>query len=144
MEVEMDGACSAHGEMRCIGCYISRKTREEESTWEERVCVCIWGDMYHRKMGLKEIRRECAEWTQLAKNSGWWRAVVDTVMCLGLPWRAMNFFQYLSYCQLLKKAPAASSCVLMSNTTCPRSEITYNLLLLLLDIMLTRLLGHIY
>jgi hypothetical protein len=40
------------------------------------------------RMDLKEIGWGCVEWIELAQDRGWWRAVVNTMMNLGVmaPW----------------------------------------------------------
>jgi hypothetical protein len=59
-----------------------------------------WED--NTKLELKEIGIDEANWIRLAQDRVQWRAFVDTVMNLRVPYRKQNFFDRLSDYQLFK------------------------------------------
>jgi hypothetical protein len=54
------------------------------------------------KIDLREIRIDGANWTQLAQDRVQWRAYVNTVMNLRIPYESRIFFEKLSDNQLFK------------------------------------------
>jgi hypothetical protein len=58
------------------------------------------------KLDLGEIGRDGMEWIDLVQDRDKWRALVNTVMNLRVPYNAQNFVEWLHNWQLLKKGSA--------------------------------------
>jgi hypothetical protein len=82
----MGGACSAHGGDRCIQNFNRKAWRKETLKRGLEVDRNIMWKTY-----FKEIQCEGVDWIQLARDKDRWRALVNTMMNLRLPYKAGNF-----------------------------------------------------
>jgi len=72
----MGGACGAYGAYRVL---VGRPEGKRTLGRPRR----RWGD--NIKMGLQEVGGGCGDWVELAQDRDRWRALVSTVMNLGVP-----------------------------------------------------------
>jgi hypothetical protein len=73
--------------------------------WESQKVRDHWEDLDNIKMDLREIGCNGMDWIDLAQDRDQWRALVNTVMNLRVPYNAENFLRLHNW-QLLKKGSA--------------------------------------
>jgi hypothetical protein len=76
----MGGACSTYGERKGVYRVLVRKNEGNRPLGRP---TRRWED--NTKMDLHEVEGECMDWTDLAKDRGRWRALVNAVMNSRVP-----------------------------------------------------------
>ena len=76
----MGGACGAYGEERVVHRVLVGKTEGKRPLGKPRR---RWED--NIKIDLQEVGGDCGDWMELAQDRDRWRALVSTVMNLGVP-----------------------------------------------------------
>jgi hypothetical protein len=96
-EVEMGRICGTYGEGRGVYRVLigkpegKRPLGRPKHRWEDNI-----------KLDLREIGIDGANWIRQAQDRVQWRAFVNTVMNLRIPYRKQDIFEKLSDCQLFK------------------------------------------
>jgi hypothetical protein len=78
------------------------ESQKERDNWEDQDV----GRLDNIKMDLREIGWDGRDWIEVAQDRDQWRALVNTVMNLQVPYNCWEFSEWLDNWQLFRKGSA--------------------------------------